>query len=37
MINQEFTIEGRGFNTESGACIQSVKFGDVTLRRPPPE
>ena len=29
VINQEFTIEGRGFNTESGACIQSVKFGDV--------
>ena len=31
VINQEFTIEGRGFNTESGACIQSVKFGDVTF------
>ena len=31
VLNQEFTIEGRGFNTESGACIQSVKFGDVTF------
>ena len=32
VINQEFTIEGRGFNTEDFACITSVKFGDVTLR-----
>ena len=31
VINQEFTIEGRGFNTETGACILSVKFGDVYL------
>ena len=32
VINQEFTIEGRGFNTEDLACIISVKFGDVILR-----
>ena len=32
VINQEFTIEGKGFNTNEGACILSVKFGDVVLR-----
>ena len=31
VINQEFTITGRGFNTNSGACILSVKFGDIDL------
>ena len=33
VINQEFTVEGRGFNTEDFACITSVKFGDVALER----
>ena len=31
VINQEFTVEGRGFNTETNACILSVKFGDVII------
>ena len=31
VINQEFTITGKGFNTNQGACILSVKFGDVVL------
>ena len=32
VVNQEFTISGRGFTTEDNAHIASVKFGDLVLR-----